>query len=139
MSNSEQLKLKLLQISGTGNPWRDLISSSVPLQRISLSPHLPKEGQCPVTFAKPCSICGGKGCRPLTSNQAQILGELVYSRELVSGCEYICPGCSRTLEELVQLKTRVELVTHCLRALIRIQHCKKSTDSGKLGQFFNLG
>lgn len=120
---------------GTGNILQDLLSSSVNLTRVTnYRPESQQVSQdkidqpvsTPVTLNdNSCSICGvgSEKCQPLTLEETQILMEL-DSCPLTS--ESLCPTCSKTLEELAKLKERIQVITQCLRALLRIQlqkHC----------------
>lgn len=116
---------------GTGHPLHDLISSSVPLNRVNLSNenlnHVQENNIDSTSMAGSCFVCGvvTEISQPLTLKEAETLGDL-SSNHLATSSQFLCSKCSQSLKELTQLQRRVEQITQCLRALIKIQLRKRS-------------
>jgi hypothetical protein len=125
-SSSSSFRVKMKR-KGTGNLLQDLISCSVVLDKNTKNGTIDKNN----SISGQCSICQQNETTtiyPLSFKQFKIVGELVplhYNNRTATLFQYCCLGCAATLDKLINLKKRIEIITSALKALLGNQLGKR--------------
>jgi hypothetical protein len=120
---------------GTGNLLQDLISCSVVLDKNTKNGTIDKNN----SISGQCSICQQNETTdiyPLSFKQLVVVSELlVFLKDKnrnrpASLFQYCCLGCATTLDKLINLKKRIEIITSALKALL-VNQVRKNASNGE--------